>query len=222
MADSPPAVDPSMPMSLSHMVEAMQKNNPQLQQSRHNYDAAKQVAPQILAPNNPMFGFVNDQMKNHPLNFGASQQFYYTITQSFPFPGKKRLAANIADDQAAIVNTQTEGLYQQLLSQLRTTYYQFLTLQKQFEINKDNILRLEQIKQISRVRYANRSAAYVDYLNASVAQSSAEADQFNLQKQIDTMRVTPEQHHGPQSRFAVASCGRNRSPAIAQDGLAGD
>jgi outer membrane protein TolC len=63
-------------------------------------------------------------------------------------------------------------------------------LQRQLQINKDNIERLEGIKKIAKVRYANNAAAYEDYLNAQVEQSSAENDQFAIQRQIDTVRQT--------------------------------
>lgn len=78
----------------------------------------------------------------------------------------------------------------QLESSIKIAYYQLRTLQHQSDINRQLIERLEQIKQIAKVRYSNNAAAYVDYLNAQVAQSSAKNDNFALQNQISTTRQT--------------------------------
>ncbi|WP_231969711.1 hypothetical protein [Polynucleobacter necessarius] len=45
-------------------------------------------------------------------------------------------------------------------------------------------MRLEMIKSVAKARYANNAAAYVEYLNAQVAQSAAQADQFNVERQL--------------------------------------
>jgi cobalt-zinc-cadmium efflux system outer membrane protein len=177
-------------MSLDELVEQMRQNNPQLKQAEQNYFAAKAVVPQVTAWNNPQVGLIQNPIPGSPFNLGQSQGFNYTLTQSFSFPGKKRLAGDIAEDQANIVKTQENNLYLQLLAQLKNGFYQLLVLQRQSDANQDNIKRLEQIKQIAKVRYSNNAAAYVEYLNAQVARSSAENDEFALQRQIDTARQT--------------------------------
>jgi outer membrane protein, heavy metal efflux system len=177
-------------MSLDELAEQLRLNNPQLKEAEQNYVAAKAIVPQVTAWNNPQVGVSQNPLPGSHLYPGQSQEFSYTLTQSFSFPGKKRLAGGITEDQASIIKTQENGLYIQLLAQLKNVFYQILVLQHQSEVNEENIKRLEQIKQVAKVRYANNAAAYVDYLNAQVTQSSAENDQFALQRQIDTARQT--------------------------------
>lgn len=179
-----------MEFDLNELIEQLKDKNPQLIQARQNYLAAKAVIPQATAFNPLQIGLIQNPIPGSPLNIGNSQGFSYTLTQSFSFPGKKRLAGEIAQDQAEFTKTQTDSLFLQLLAQLKATFYQLIVLQHQVELNKENIQRLEQIKQITKVRYANNAAAYADFLNAQVAQSSAENDQFALQRQIDTTRQT--------------------------------
>jgi cobalt-zinc-cadmium efflux system outer membrane protein len=52
------------------------------------------------------------------------------------------------------------------------------------QLSKEMVTRFELIKNVSRARYANNATAYVEFLNAQVAQSAAVADQFNLEKQL--------------------------------------
>jgi outer membrane protein TolC len=172
--------------SLWELSQELRANNPQLIQARSLYMAAKATVPQIAAPNNPQVGFIWGSLpKNSPLAFANAESFSYTLTQSFPFPGKKALAADIANDQAESLDAQRDALYLQLYAQLSTNYFQAAAQKTQLDVLRLNLKRLEQIKQVARIRYANNAAAYVDYLNAQVAQSSAENDTFGLERQYD-------------------------------------
>lgn len=180
----------SIPASSSHLkyrftldefCQEIRSHNPQFLSAYKSYLSAKAVPPQLLAPNNPQLGIIQMQAPGQP---------EYTLAQSFPFPGKKRLAAAIADSQAKSLGWQAETLYVQLVAQAKTQFFQLLSLQRQYQLNEDSIQRLEQMKRVTQVRYAQNAAAFVDFLNAQVAESSAETNRFSLQRQIDTTRAT--------------------------------
>ncbi len=177
--------------SLWELSEELRASNPQLIQARSLYMAAKATVPQIAAPNNPQVGFIWGNLpKNSPLALARAESFSYTLTQSIPFPGKKALAADIANTQAESIDAQRDALYLQLYAQLSTTYFQALAQKAQLDVLRLNLKRLEQVKQVARIRYANNAAGYVDYLNAQVAQSSAQNDTFGLERQYDNALKT--------------------------------
>ena len=184
-------------MDLRQLWNELKVNNPQLSSLRESYLSAKATVPQINAPANPQVGLVWSGMPvNSPFALGGanapSQQYpggissnnAISIAQPFQFPGKKSLAANIADTNAEALLAQSEATYLQLGAQLSTLYYSALAAQKQLQVLKESVIRLEMIKNVAKARYANNSAAYVEYLNAQVAQSAAEADQFNVDRQL--------------------------------------
>ncbi|WP_238587383.1 TolC family protein [Cupriavidus sp. IDO] len=172
--------------SLWELSEELRANNPQLIQARALYQAAKATVPQIAAPNNPQVGLIWGNLpKNSPLALARAESFSYTLTQSFPFPGKKALAADIANTQAESLDAQRDALFLQLYAELSTSYFQALSQKAQLDVLRLNLKRLEQVKQVARIRYANNAAGYVDYLNAQVAQSSAQNDVFGLERQYD-------------------------------------
>jgi len=187
----------SSEMDLRQLWSELKLNNPQLGALRESYLSAKATVPQIAAPANPQVGLVWSGMPaNSPFALGSanapSQQYpggissnnSISIAQPFQFPGKKSLAADIADTNAEALLAQSEAAYLQLGAQLSTLYYSALAAQKQLQVLKESVIRLEMIKNVAKARYANNAAAYVEYLNAQVAQSSAEADQFNLERQL--------------------------------------
>jgi outer membrane protein TolC len=177
-------------MDLRQLWNELKLNNPQLTALRENYLSAKATVPQIAAPANPQLGLVWSGMPpNSPLGLGTAGNVgpannSISIAQPFQFPGKKSLASEIANTSAESLLAQSESSYLQLGAQLSTLYYSALATQKQLQVSKEMVARFELIKNVSRARYANNSAAYVEFLNAQVAQSAAVADQFNLEKQL--------------------------------------
>jgi outer membrane protein TolC len=184
-------------MDLRQLWSELKLNNPQLSSLREAYLSAKATVPQIAAPANPQVGLVWSGMPaNSPFALGGanapSQQYpggissnnSISIAQPFQFPGKKSLAADIADTNAEALLASSESTYLQLGAQLSTLYYSALSSQKQLQVLKESVIRLEMIKNVAKARYANNAAAYVEYLNAQVAQSAAEADQFNVERQL--------------------------------------
>lgn len=192
--------------SLMQLEQEMRLHNPQLEQARENHAAAEAVVPQVTAPSNAQIGLIENPVPRSPLNLNQSQGFSYTLTQPFSFPGKKRLAGEIAQAAADFAGTQTDSLDVQLLAQLKASYYQLLMLQRQIQLNQDDLQRLEVIKAMAKIRYANNAAAYVDFLNAQVAASSARNARIALERQADTVRRTINTliGRGPSSPLAVA------------------
>ncbi|MDR1162994.1 MAG: TolC family protein [Candidatus Accumulibacter sp.] len=185
LASSLPFCAAAQTFTLAELSALLDADNPHIHRVRQEQKAAEAVVPQMLAFDNPEIGFIQNPMRNNPARFGSSRGFSYTLTQPLSFPGKKRLAADIAQDRADIIGTEAEALKQELLAELKTNFWLLLSLQREALISQDNLARLEQIKQISKIQYASNAAAYVDYLNAQVAQSGAENELFSLRRRID-------------------------------------
>jgi len=184
-------------MDLRQLWNELKTNNPQLSSLRESYLSAKATVPQIAAPANPQVGLVWSGMPaNSPFALGGanapstaypggiSNNNSISVAQPFQFPGKKSLAADIADTNAEALLASSESTYLQLGAQLSTLYYNALAAQKQLQALRESVVRLEMIKNVAKARYSNNAAAYVEYLNAQVAQSAAQADQFNVERQL--------------------------------------
>jgi cobalt-zinc-cadmium efflux system outer membrane protein len=121
-------------MDLRQLWEELKLNNPQLASLRESYLSAKATVPQIAAPANPQVGLVWSGMPvNSPFALGGanapSPQYPQGISsnnsisfaQPFQFPGKKGLAADIADTNAEALLASSESTYLQLGAQLSTS-----------------------------------------------------------------------------------------------------
>lgn len=208
------AQQPSKGMDLRQLWSELKLHNPQLTSLRENYLSVKATVPQIAAPANPQLGLVWSGMPpNSPLGLGGanandiSSNNSISIAQPFQFPGKKSLASEIANTSAESLLAQSEASYLSLGAQLSTLYYSALSAQKQLEVSKEVVARFELVKNVSRARYANNSAAYVEFLNTQVAQSAAIADQFNIEKQLQTAYRSINQLIGRDPREKITLSG---------------
>ncbi len=208
------AQTPTREMDLRQLWSELKLNNPQLTALRESYLSAKAVVLQIAAPANPQLGLVWSGMPpNSPLGLGGanangiSSNNSISFAQPFQFPGKKSLASEIADTSAESLLAQSESNYLQLGAQLSTLYYAALSAQKQLQVSRETVTRFELIKNVSRSRYANNSAAYVEFLNAQVAQSAALVEQFNLEKQLQLSYRNINQLIGRDPREKIALSG---------------
>ena len=178
--------NPAGAWTLDDLVAALKHGNPQLQQAHQAYLAARLTVPQAEALPSPQFSLLEQANTGGPFDFNRNSGFYayYNFTQPLLWPGKRSLAGDIARAQAEVVGRQYDSLELQLVSQLKLAYYQLMALQDQLHFMDQDLQRLEQIKAISQVRYANNAAAYVEFLNAQVAVGSLQNDRFALNKQI--------------------------------------
>jgi outer membrane protein TolC len=191
------APSPAGGMDLRQLWLELKLNNPQLASMREAYLSAKATVPQIAAPDNPQVGLVWSGMPaNSPFALGGanapstqypggiSSNNAISFAQPFQFPGKKSLAAEIANTNAEALLAQSEASFLQLGAELSTLYYSTLAVQQQLFVLQESVVRLEMIKNIAKARYSNNAAAYVEFLNAQVAQSAAQAEQFALDRQL--------------------------------------
>ena len=169
--------------TLVELVVALKENNPQLRSAYQIAKGAEFGVSPAQALDNPILSVTQDPMKNGPLSVGTSTGMTWGISQNFLWPGKKRLAGEIAQSQANYALEQANALKLQLIAQLKTTWVNWQQTNAQISATQSQTQRLEQIKEITKIRYANNAAAYADYINAQVAKSQMQTDLLALQRQ---------------------------------------
>lgn len=173
----------STPWSLPALVDELKKNNPQLRASQGQAMAAQYGVDPAAAPDNPTFSVTQLPVPGNPFAIGASQGMYWTVSQNVYWPGKKRLAGEIAQVQADQAKLQVDALLVQLIGQLKTAWISWQQSEAQRELLMAQMERLDQIKRVTQTRYANNAAAYADFINAQVSQASVRTQVIGLEAQ---------------------------------------
>ena len=169
--------------SLPELIDALKEGNPQLRSATQNAKAIELGVLPAQAWDNPTLSVTQDPLINSPLNINSSAGMSWGVSQNFPWPGKKRIAGEIVKAQAESTKEQVNQLKIQLLGQLKSTWVMWQQTTAQIVITQTQVQRLEQIKEITKIRYANNAAAFSDYVNAQVAQAQLQTDLLGLVRQ---------------------------------------
>jgi outer membrane protein TolC len=176
--------------TLPDLIVELKRSNAQLEQAHQAYFAAKLQVPQATSLPAPQVALLEQANTGGPFDFNRNSDFfaYPTFTQPFLWPGKRALAGEVANAQAEVIGRQYDGLEIQLVSQLELNFYQLIALEGQRHFMDEDRQRLQEIKEVAKVRYANNAAAYLDFLNAQVSVGSLDNERFALDKQIQSAR----------------------------------
>lgn len=174
--------------TLPELIDELKRSNPQLEQAHEAYLAAKLQVPQVSSWPAPQVSIVEQANTGGPFDFKSSSNFfaYPSVTQPFLWPGKRGLAGEVANAQAEVIGRQYDGLVLQLVAQLQLAYYGLIALQAQRHFMDEDLQRLEQMREVAKVRYAHNAAAFVDFLNAQVSVGTLDNERFGIDKQIQS------------------------------------
>jgi len=193
--------------TLPELIDELKSTNPQLEQAHEAYLAAKLQVPQVSSLPAPQVSLLEQANTGGPFDFKSSSDFfaYPSFTQPFLWPGKRGLAGEVATAQAEVVGRQYDSLVIQMVAQLQLNFYQLIALQSQRHFMDEDRQRLEEIKEVAKVRYANNAAAFVDFLNAQVAVGALDNERFGIDKQIQstTEQINALVGHASQTALAV-------------------
>ena len=174
-------------MSLGELTRAMLERNPQLRGIRWSADAARMGVSPAGAPDNPTVSMLQDQVRNNPLAWNKSGSASWTWSQNIYWPGKKSLNAQVASDQADAQQALAMALQSQLLGQMRSTWLSWQSTQAQLALLRAQVDKMQQIKDITKIRYSQNAAAFADYINAQVMQEQLRTNIISTQLQADTL-----------------------------------
>jgi cobalt-zinc-cadmium efflux system outer membrane protein len=186
-ADAPepaPKTEVTQPsLGLPELIDLLKQHNPQLKSAANAAAAVQLGVLPAQTLDNPTVNINQDPLRNNPFNVNSSSAMAWGVTQNFPWPGKKRLAGEIVQAQAESSKAQVAQLQAQLIGQLRSTWTAWQQSESQIRTNQLQAQRLEQIKEVTKIRYANNAAAFSDYVNAQVIQAQLQTDLVGLKRQ---------------------------------------
>jgi outer membrane protein TolC len=186
-AANPVALSASQGVGLVELTQAMLERNPQLRGAKWSADAARMGVSPAGAPDNPTVSMLQDQVRNNPLAWNKSGSASWTWAQNIYWPGKKSLNAQVVADQADAQQAQSLALQSQLLGQMRSTWLTWQSTQAQLALLRTQVTKMEQIKDITKIRYGQNAAAFADYINAQVMQEQLRTNVISTQLQADTL-----------------------------------
>ena len=156
-------------LNVDQMVEEALKNNPEISAAKIKWEVFKERIPQASALEDPMFGF---GIVSLPTNFSFRDEDMtmkeFSISQKFPFPGKRPLMKEMASKEAEAVSADIQGKIHQIIKDVKTAYYDLSHSYRATEVTQRNKRILEDFAKIAETRYAVGEGIQQDVFKAHV------------------------------------------------------
>ena len=146
-----------MPTSLRELIQEAEQKNPQIAASFHAWQASRNIPKQASAlpetqlsvqqfsvgSPRPFAGYSNSDFAY--VGFGASQDI--------PYPGKRRLRAQVAEHEADSMEAQTDSTRRAVVGNLKMVYFRLAYIQQTLGVLQRSDALLNQVQEASEARY---------------------------------------------------------------------
>jgi len=162
--------------------EAIAKN-PKIIAAREKHSSLKEKIPQAGALDDPMLGF---GVVNLPNNFDFNEEDMtakeVSVSQKFPFPGKRGLSEAAAAKEADAGAAEADDVANQVAKEVKTAYYDLSHVYRATEVTQRTKSLLEELAKITQTRYSLGQAIQEDVIRNQVEISKMVDDLIMLQQ----------------------------------------
>jgi outer membrane protein TolC len=177
-------------LNADRLIEEALQNNPEISAAKIKWEVFKEKIPQAYALEDPMFGF---GIVSLPTNFSFKDEDMtmkeFSISQKFPFPGKRPLMRQMSEKEAEAVSTEIQGKIHQIIRDVKTAYYDLSHTYRTTEVTQRNKRILEDFAKIAETRYAVGEGIQQDVFKAHVEVSKMVDDLIMLGQRKRTLEA---------------------------------
>jgi outer membrane protein TolC len=156
-------------LNINQLVQGAIQINPEILAAKQKWEVFKEKIPQASALEDPMLGF---GVVNLPTNYSFKDEDMtmkeLSISQRFPFPGKRPLMKQMASKEAEAVSTEIEEKILRIIKEVKSAYYDLSHVHRTTEVTQRNKKILEDFAKIAEARYAVGEGIQQDVFKAHV------------------------------------------------------
>ena len=156
-------------LNVDQLVEEALQNNPEILAAKQKWEAYKEKVPQARALPDPMLGL---GIINLPTNFSFKNEDMtmkeVSISQMFPFYGKRSLMGEMAGKEAEAVFNEIQEKANRIIRDVKAAYYDLSHVYRTTEVTQRNKEILENFAKIAETKYSVGEGVQQDVLKAHV------------------------------------------------------
>jgi outer membrane protein TolC len=163
-----PTADGRQVTPLATLIAETLQNNPEIQASLREREAAQQRISPAEALDDPMLeaGVINAPLASSPFNREDMTMKMIGLSQRFPFPGKRGLRKEVASKDAEAISYGYQETVNRVVRDLRIAYFDLGLIVEMTQSVEKNKLILEHFLQIAEGRYQVGEGSQADVLKA--------------------------------------------------------
>ena len=171
--------------------EALEKN-PKISSARERHLSLKEKIPQAGALEDPMLSV---GVVSLPESFDFSEEDMtmkeISVSQKFPFPGKRGLSADAAAREADAGAAAAEDAANQVVREVKAAFYDLSHVYRATEVTRRNKGILEELSRITSTRYALGQGIQEDVIR----------NQVEISKMVDELSMLAQQKQAAAARL---------------------
>ncbi len=143
-------------ISLDSVLSIIDRNNPMLEEYERRADALNEYAAGAKSWMAPMVGvgtFMKPYPGQTPMTEGERGSWMLSVEQDIPNPAKLNANRNYLQSKAAIENERRSLQYNELRTEAKTYYYQWLVAEKKLSVLRENERIITLMLKLARIRY---------------------------------------------------------------------
>lgn len=168
------------------LTEAL-NNNPEIVAAQKRYEASRQRPTQVSSLPDPMFSpEYNSSGRPWPgagLGTSMTSNIGFMVSQEVPFPGKRKLAGDMAVKESEAEWQQYQQVQLSVVSRLKQAYYKRAYAFATVDVLDRNIELLRKFLRITEARYSVGKAAQQDVFKAQTQISILETKRVQLERE---------------------------------------
>jgi len=163
------------------LVQEAIERNPKIIAARERHSALKEKIPQAGALEDPMLAFGVVNLPNN-LDFNEEDMTAkeVSVSQKFPFPGKRELSEEAAAKEADAGAAEIDDIANQVAKEVKTAFYDLSHAYRAEEVTQRSKSILEELAKITHTRYSLGQAIQEDIIRIQVEISKMVDDLFML------------------------------------------
>jgi outer membrane protein TolC len=156
-------------LNVDQLVEEALQNNPEILAAKQKWEVFKEKVPQARALPDPMLGF---GIISLPTNFSFRDEDMtmkeFSVSQMFPFFGKRRLMGEMAEKEAEAVFNEIQEKANRIIKEVKSAYYDLSHVYRAMVVVERNKRILEDFAKIAEARYSVGEGIQQDVLKSHV------------------------------------------------------
>lgn len=189
----PGAARPEEDLSLKPLLEEALANNPEIRAMQERASALLARSRAEGALDDPVLRVEKEDIPaGSPFELGSPPTITkYSISQRFPFPGKRSLRENIALKEAGAAKSELRATELEVLESVKSAYYDYALLDETVRITLEIKGLLEDMSRIAESKYATGQVSQQDVIrvNVEIAALNEEVISLDARKGIAASRL---------------------------------
>jgi cobalt-zinc-cadmium efflux system outer membrane protein len=213
-ADAPARNEP--PVTLSNAVRLALANHPSLAAARHEQDAAVASAHQARRWTNPELEFSSEDIPTDGSGWSEAQNMI-GLSQTFPFPGRKRLDAQIGGQAIAQAEAACQLLERGVVRDVTAAFHEALAAEQRLAVSHDLLALAESLNDAARKRVDAGAAGRQEHVRAEIESERARLAVVTAGHHLESARATLASAIGMTNQVLGALQGRLREKVMMPD-----